>query len=120
MTMKMTRFLRARLFGLAFLAVLAVSAAGCVAMEDEGFDQEAIGEEDQELRGEPVCESVGEDEAADQDCLGGSEDELGFCDAHANCYAFCRRLYPCNSNPSSCTKLADCLDGCDDSYPGCA
>ena len=46
--------------------------------------------------------------------------EISSCDGKTTCYSLCARRFPCTTQtPANCQKLADCLDVCDESFPGC-
>ncbi|HKE14181.1 MAG TPA: hypothetical protein VKB80_04940 [Kofleriaceae bacterium] len=88
--------IRDRLVWLVLAVAFAVWVGACAVDSAAAIDDEAISEQQEEIGG------------------GG-----GICGGLAGCYCFCRLNHRCDQTPSQCGPLSQCLDGCDDSHPGC-
>jgi hypothetical protein len=105
------------------LVMSLAALAGACAMIDatDPTDGEAISEQGQEIGGPPPCSRYLENGDPNPDWPGchSVDPPTPDCASYPACYSTCRTVHPCNTTPSQCNPLADCLDNCDSEFPLC-
>ncbi len=119
MTMARSKFLGGKVVIFAMLMSLATWAAACAG--DEPPQEEIIGEQEQEVGGGgPNCKAFDENGNPNPDwpqCLEEDPTDPPDCSGYSTCYCLCRANHRCDTTPSQCGPLGQCLDECDDVFP---
>ncbi len=118
MTMASNKFFGGKVVILAMLMSLATWAAACAGDEPPG--QEIIGEQEQEVGGGPNCSAFDDNGNPNPNwpqCLEDDPTDPPDCSGYSTCYCLCRANHRCDTTPSQCGPLGECLDECDDVFP---
>lgn len=95
----------------------------CAVDATDGDRREETASLDQAIGGPRPCKaflSNGQPNPAWPACLsGGPSIPPPSCTGISTCYCVCRWNHRCDTTPSQCSPLSQCLNGCDQQYPNC-
>jgi hypothetical protein len=113
--------MRCKLVGFVMIVALAGWMSACAVQGDEAWpEEEAIGEQEQELSGASTESALEEADSLTAEAAPEDEEEAAlFCAGYDTCYCLCRWRNRCDQNPAECDDLSECLNDCDAQYPGC-